>query len=148
MMEKNADMTDTVRIANTTNAVVVRILPAIGAGTKKLDDGRRIDNGYMADEEGIPMNPTIIASLISALAAIAVCMINNHFQDAKVQKAHNDNIVLIDYRLKQLEQKVDAHNSLIERTYALERRADVMEEKQTVANHRIDDLEKHEDDRR
>ena len=94
------------------------------------------------------MNPTIIASLISALAAIAVCMINNHFQDAKVQKAHNDNIVLIDYRLKQLEQKVDAHNSLIERTYALERRADVMEEKQTVANHRISDLEKHEDDKK
>lgn len=94
------------------------------------------------------MNPTIIASLISALAAIAVCMINNHFQDAKVQKAHNDNIVLIDYRLKQLERKVDAHNSLIERTYALERRADVMEEKQTVANHRIDDLERHEDDKR
>lgn len=94
------------------------------------------------------MNPTIIASLISALAAIAVCMINNHFQDAKVQKAHNDNIVLIDYRLKQLEQKVDAHNSLIDRTYELERRADVMEEKQTVANHRIDDLERHEDDKR
>ena len=94
------------------------------------------------------MNPTIIASLISALAAIAVCMINNHFQDAKVQKAHNDNIVLIDYRLKQLEQKVDAHNSLIDRTYELERRADVIEEKQTVANHRISDLEKHEDDRR
>lgn len=94
------------------------------------------------------MNPTIVASLISALAAIAVCMINNHFQDAKVQKAHNDNIVLIDYRLQQLERKVDAHNNLVSRTYELERRADVMEEKQTVANHRIDDLEKHEDDRR
>lgn len=94
------------------------------------------------------MNPTIIASLISALAAIAVCMINNHFQDAKVQKAHNDNIVLIDYRLKQLEQKVDAHNSLIDRTYELERRADVMEEKIKVENNRIADLERHEDDKR
>lgn len=88
------------------------------------------------------MNPTITASLISALAAIAVCMINNHFQTAKSEKAHQDNIVLISYRLEELEKKVDKHNNLIERTYALERRADVLEEKQKVANHRLDDIEK------
>lgn len=91
------------------------------------------------------MNPTILASLISALSAIAVCMINNHFQNQKVQKAHNDNIVLISYRLEQLEQKVDKHNNLIERTYELERKTSVLEEKQAVANHRIDDLEAHDD---
>jgi uncharacterized protein YlxW (UPF0749 family) len=91
------------------------------------------------------MNPTITASLISALSAIVVCMINNHFQNAKVQRAHNDNIVLISYRLEQLESKVDKHNNLIERTYDLERRADVLEEKQKTANHRIDDLERHDD---
>lgn len=91
------------------------------------------------------MNPTILASLISAGAAIIVCMINNHFQNVKMAKAQNDNIVLISYRMEQLEQKVDKHNNLIERTYDLERRADVMEEKQRVANHRIDDLEGHDD---
>lgn len=88
------------------------------------------------------MNPTITASLISALAAIAVCMINNHFQTAKAEKAHQDNIVLISYRLEELEKKVDKHNNLIERTYALERKTDVLEEKQKVANNRIADLEK------
>lgn len=93
------------------------------------------------------MNPTILASLISAGAAIIVCMINNHFQNAKTNKAHNDNIVLISYRLEQLESKVDKHNNLIERTYDLERRASVLEEKQDVANHRISDLEKHDDGR-
>lgn len=91
------------------------------------------------------MNPTILASLISALSAIMVCMINNHFQNQKVQKAHNDNIVLISYRLEQLEHKVDKHNNLIERTYELERKTSVLEEKQAVANHRIDDLEAHDD---
>ena len=91
------------------------------------------------------MNPTIIASLISALSAIVVCMINNHFQNKKVQKAHNDNIVLVSYRLEQLEHKVDKHNNLIERTYELERKTSVLEEKQAVANHRIDDLEAHDD---
>ena len=91
------------------------------------------------------MNPTILASLISALSAIMVCMINNHFQNKKVQKAHNDNIVLVSYRLEQLEHKVDKHNNLIERTYELERKTSVLEEKQAVANHRIDDLEAHDD---
>jgi hypothetical protein len=93
------------------------------------------------------MNPTILASLISALSAIVVCMINNHFQNKKVQKAHNDNIVLISYRLEQLEHKVDKHNNLIDRTYELERKTAVLEEKQAVANHRIDDLEAHDDGR-
>jgi len=94
------------------------------------------------------MNPTIIASLISSLAAIVVCMVNNHFQNAKTTKAHNDNIVLISYRLEQLESKVDKHNNLIERTYDLERRADVMEEKIKVGNNRISDLERHKEDDR
>lgn len=88
------------------------------------------------------MNPTITASLISALAALMVCMINNHFQNKKSEKAHQDNIVLISYRLEELEKKVDKHNNLIDRTYELERRADVLEEKQKVANNRIADLEK------
>ena len=92
------------------------------------------------------MNPTILASLISAGEAILVCMINNHFQNAKATKAHNDNIVLISYRLAQLEAKVDKHNNLIERTYELERRADVMEEKIKVGDNRISDLERHEED--
>jgi hypothetical protein len=42
---------------------------------------------------------------------------------------------LTNYRLEQLEKKVDKHNSVIERTY-------ILEEKMKVANHRIEDLEK------
>lgn len=49
--------------------------------------------------------------------------------------------MLVNYRMEQLEKKVDQHNQLVERTYALERRADVLEEKVKVENHRIDDLE-------
>ena len=46
------------------------------------------------------------------------------------------------YRIEQLEKKVDKHNSLIERTYKLEEETAILSEKITVANHRIDDLEK------
>lgn len=47
------------------------------------------------------------------------------------------------YRIEQLEKKVNKHNNLIERTYAIEKRLDVDEEKIKVANHRICDLEEH-----
>lgn len=46
------------------------------------------------------------------------------------------------YRIEQLEKKVDKHNSLIERTYAIEQHNAVVDEEIKVANHRIDDLEK------
>ena len=91
------------------------------------------------------MDSAVISALVSGGAAIIVCMVNNHFTMKRTEKAQQDNIVLISYRLEQLEQKVDKHNNMIERTYNLERRADVMEEKMSVANHRIDDLEKHDD---
>ncbi len=48
---------------------------------------------------------------------------------------------LTQYRLEQLEKKVQAHNNLIERTYHLEERTELQEEKIRVANHRISDLE-------
>ena len=46
------------------------------------------------------------------------------------------------YRIEQLEKKVEKHNNLIERTYAIEQHNAVMDEKIKVANHRIEDLEK------
>ena len=48
---------------------------------------------------------------------------------------------LTNYRIEQLEKKVEAHNNLISRTYKLEQEVAVVEERVKVANHRIDDLE-------
>jgi hypothetical protein len=56
--------------------------------------------------------------------------------------ANKKSTALIAYRLEQLEEKVNKHNSVIERTYELEKHEEVIEEKIRVANHRIDDLEK------
>ena len=55
--------------------------------------------------------------------------------------ANRKSAAIMEYRLQQLEKKVDKHNTVIERTYALEKRAEVMDEKINVANHRIADLE-------
>lgn len=45
------------------------------------------------------------------------------------------------YRLKELEKKVDKHNTVVERTYKVEERLSVIDEEIKVANHRINDLE-------
>ena len=52
------------------------------------------------------------------------------------------NSKLTNYRIEQLEKKVDKHNNLVERTYKLEEKTEVTEERLRVANHRIDDLER------
>lgn len=49
---------------------------------------------------------------------------------------------LTTYRIQQLENKVEKHNTVIERTYKLEETEAVMQEQIRVANHRIADLEK------
>ena len=50
---------------------------------------------------------------------------------------------LTNYRIEQLESKVEKHNKVIERVYNLEKHEAVMEEEIKVANHRIDDLEQY-----
>lgn len=50
---------------------------------------------------------------------------------------------LTNYRIQQLEKKVEAHNKVIERVYKLEQQNAVVDEEIKVANHRIDDLEQY-----
>ena len=48
------------------------------------------------------------------------------------------------YRIEQLEKKVEKHNNVIERTYKLEEENMVIDEGIKVMNHRIADLERRE----
>ncbi len=50
---------------------------------------------------------------------------------------------LTNYRIEQLEKKVEKHNKVVERVYILEKNEAVMEEEIKVANHRIEDLEQY-----
>lgn len=78
---------------------------------------------------------TILAAVISGAVTMVVCLVNNHAQAEKTR-------ALLDYRLSELEKKVDKHNHLVERTYHLEGDMEVVHEQIKVANHRIEDLEK------
>lgn len=48
---------------------------------------------------------------------------------------------LTNYRIEQLEKKVEKHNQVVDRVYNLEKNEAVIEEEMKVANHRIEDLE-------
>ena len=84
---------------------------------------------------------TVLAALLSAAAAIVVSVVNSRAQHKALLAELEKHDALQAYRIEQLEKKVDKHNQVVERTFELERRADVTDEKLRVANHRIDDLE-------
>lgn len=73
--------------------------------------------------------------------AIIVALITGAFSFLGVYFSNRKSAALVEYRLKQLEEKVQAHNNLVDRMYAVEERATILDEKMKVANHRIDDLE-------
>ena len=78
---------------------------------------------------------TRMESIIVAALALIGTLAGTYFSNRK-------GVALIAYRLEELEKRVQAHNNLIERTYKLEERTELQEEKIKVANHRIEDLEK------
>lgn len=88
------------------------------------------------------MGSEVIVAFISAGVTLLVCLLNNHYQRIEADKKHAETMNLVVYRLDELTKQVEKHNSVVERTYRLERDADVMREQIKVANHRLDDLEK------
>ena len=81
------------------------------------------------------MNEAVISAVITGLFAVAVSVINSHYQSNTTRK-------LIEYKIEELTKRVEKHNNVIERTYKLEELTALQEEKIKVANHRIDDLER------
>ncbi len=76
------------------------------------------------------MNENVIVAVLALMGTLAGAYLANRKSSA-----------LIAYRLEELEKRVQAHNNLVERTYHLEEKTEVQEEKLRVINHRIEDLE-------
>lgn len=75
------------------------------------------------------MMDSILVALISGGLAMVGTIISNLTTHSKTM-----------YRIEQLEKKQDRHNCLIERMYTLEKSVEILDERQKVANHRIEDL--------
>lgn len=69
---------------------------------------------------------TVISAAITGLVTLVVCLVNNRTQQDKTR-------ALLEYKLSELEKKVDKHNQVIERTFHLEGRMN-------EAEHEIRDL--------
>ena len=77
------------------------------------------------------MSDSIIVAIITGLITLVGTIITVLVSNSKTL-----------YRIEQLEKKQDKYNNLQERTYNIETKTELQEEKIKVANHRIDDLEK------
>lgn len=77
------------------------------------------------------MNDTLIVALLSFAGTILGSLLG-------ILAANK----LTNYRIAQLEKKVETHNKVIDRVYKLEKHDAVVDEEISVANHRITDLEK------
>lgn len=87
------------------------------------------------------MSAEIWVAIITGCASVVGVIITVVWGNKKSAKVAKEQTDLTIYRIDKLEQKVNKHNNLIERTYAIEKRLDVYEEKLRVANHRISDIE-------
>ena len=84
----------------------------------------------------------ITTSLITGgLTLTGVIFTSRKQHDVTVQEIKTE-LALMHQEIGQLEKKQDIHNGVIERVYQLEKAAEVLDERQKTANHRIDDLEK------
>lgn len=77
------------------------------------------------------MSETLIVALLSLLGT-AVGSITGIMTANK----------LTNYRIEQLEKKVEKHNNVVERVFKLEEKDAIHDEQMKVANYRISDIEK------
>ena len=83
------------------------------------------------------INWGIVVSLLSLAITIYTIVRTN----AKSEERMQGEIALIKNDIKHLSDRVERHNGVIERTYALEKRTAVMEEEIKVEQHRMTDVE-------
>lgn len=74
--------------------------------------------------------PEIVIGVLSCIGTLIGSI-------AGIRKANE----LTNYRIKELENKVNRHNNLIERTYDIEQRIAVLDNREKVTEHRLADLE-------
>lgn len=73
--------------------------------------------------------------------SIIVAVITGGLSLLGVYLANRKSAALMEYRIEQLEKKVDIHNSVIDRTYKLEERTELQEAELKRQNKRLEIME-------
>lgn len=84
---------------------------------------------------------TLFTAVVSAGVTLTVCLINNSAQSKKTQASFDKAIAIIEYRINELSARVEKHNNVVERTYALEKDVAVLKNRESVSENRLKDLE-------
>ena len=89
-------------------------------------------------------NWALIVAAAACIAAVVTGVIKfkNLSREQQIEASISQKIALLNEKFDELTRKVEKHNGLVERTYKLESDVKLMQEKQSVANHRIDKKEK------
>lgn len=83
--------------------------------------------------KGVRME-AIVSAGITGFVTLIVCLVNNYYQQNATRN-------LIEYKIEELTKRVDKHNSVIQRTYELEKKNAVYDEKIKAINDTIEELE-------
>lgn len=85
----------------------------------------------------------IVALIIGGLSLLGTIYTSKQQHSITIEEVKNE-VSLIKKDIKNLEEKQDKHNSLIERVYDIEATLKVMDNREKVTEHRIEDLERKE----
>lgn len=85
---------------------------------------------------------SFFSSVLVAVISLAGVVYTSRKQHSSTISEVTTQIALMRKDIENLDEKVQKHNGVIERTYALENAVSILDEQVKVANHRISDLEK------
>lgn len=86
---------------------------------------------------GLTLAGTVLTVILSHRSTISTLEKNSELADQEIK----GQMAVINNKIETLSGRVEKHNQMVERTFALEQKAAVLEEQVRVANHRIKDLE-------
>lgn len=90
---------------------------------------------------------TLLSALMSCVASISVCLINNNFMANKQKSENEKQIALIQYQIEELKREIEKSNNVKERVTKIEGMALLWDEKLKMLNARMKVVEadKHDD---
>lgn len=89
---------------------------------------------------GLTLIGTVISVIVSHKGTLEKIDANSKVADEKIQGEIN----VLKADIRTLSNRVEAHNRVVDRTYELERKVGVLEEKASAANRRLTDIERSE----
>lgn len=121
----------------------------VSMGTWYFSEKARADQKKVEENERISSLKTDIHDKLDSHRTEYLAQISD-VQKAldEIKVSYDKTTTVISLKIDALEKKQDKHNSIIERTYALEKDVEVLKNRESVSENRLADLERHEESRK